>query len=73
MFAQHANTLYVLYLILPILSVAGGAAIFITVALVLVCFCVVYTPKRVKERKVERTLRKDLTLKVRQDVICDVP
>ena len=72
-FAQHTNTLYSLHLILPILSVAGGAAISITVALVLVCFCVVYTPKCVKERKMERTLRKALTLKVRQDVSCDVP
>ena len=75
-FAQHTNTLYSLHLILPILSVAGGAAISIIVALVitvLVCFCLAYASKCVKERKMERTLRKDLTLKVRQDVSCDVP
>ena len=72
-FALLANTLHLLHLILPILSVAGGAAISITIALVLVCFCAVHTPKCAKERKMEWTLRKDLTLKVRQDLSCDVP
>ena len=67
----HCNHLTSSYI--PILTVAGGAVISITVVLVWVCFCVVYTSKCVEDRKVDLTLRKDLTLKVRRDIRCDVP